>query len=986
MSDNGDKVKVLVCGDVNGNFQILLKKLNSLQKSKAGPFDLCLCVGPFFGSSPIEASSEAADGGDNNNNTDTKDSKLNEAQDFLVVKTKKNAKETITCPIPLYFYDLGQVPQGLIIPCLSRTEKTAQDDAEISLDDDGEEEEEKSTKSEPNVDTNDEKLTKICENVFYMNKASADILSLPHTKTSENTLIVGYVSPNTIFSSQPSNSSVTSLENIARNSSFVGCDILLTSDWGQGLVSSNAITRSGTSVRTESGSYDIAEFATLCKPRYHFASSSSHQNQYVQSLPYQNMSTSSSPLHSCRFISLGNVISVAESKNYAGKTRKFIHALGVRSIVSMGQLELVSQEQNMDIEDHPYTDATYQQTSSTGESITQNQGLNNNSNNNSSFSQAQARRIMMEERNHSMNHHWNTNNNRKRSHHDEVNIKDNKCLFVHGLQKSIPPINGLVLLDTFSKFIKTRCPPNKNFGFIEFETHEQALNTLNTFKMPSNDSHGLLVQGVHLILRWSTSGTSSSQSENNNNSSNHQSGLPSHNKRQRLTEPEVSDSCTLYLKLNSSSPDTDSDLIKETHEYIRALSQKSLEDAINDMGENENEESSEKRTRITAEEDPALKVSIHFPEDNQHAGKSFYSFLKFASHAAAAMAIASLTGHPDGGVISQEHYMSSQQYSTVTSMLLNDQNSFCSLYWAKGASEKTKKIKVRHECWFCLASSTCETHLIVSILEHCYITMAKGPLDDFHVLIVPNNHDHDDEDQDKQQKLWEEVLSVKMKIRNFFKTILKKELFVFEHALPQLDHSSNGKSDDSQEQKSATKTKRPRMYHTHLQCIPVSKQICTSLQGNLENCAEKYNIRLKELAHSDEVNVPWNRGNSSNEKSSTFHQTGYFYAEVPFLQEGSEALSNCKVKKFLYQYQDPEAVAKKESSENEEEEEEEKNDSEKQNDNRKRSLPVGFGREVYATSTGNPKHSDWKLCVETKEKETESAQEFRNLYSKFDIS
>lgn len=38
----------LVCGDVNGQFDAVFKKVASLNASKSGPFDMLLCVGNFF--------------------------------------------------------------------------------------------------------------------------------------------------------------------------------------------------------------------------------------------------------------------------------------------------------------------------------------------------------------------------------------------------------------------------------------------------------------------------------------------------------------------------------------------------------------------------------------------------------------------------------------------------------------------------------------------------------------------------------------------------------------------------------------------------------------------------------------------------------------------------------------------------------------------------------------------------------------------------
>ncbi|KAL1554965.1 hypothetical protein AAHA92_15461 [Salvia divinorum] len=44
------------------------------------------------------------------------------------------------------------------------------------------------------------------------------------------------------------------------------------------------------------------------------------------------------------------------------------------------------------------------------------------------------------------------------------------------------------------------------------------------------------------------------------------------------------------------------------------------------------------------------------------------------------------------------------------------------------------------ECWFCLSSPSLESHLITSVGEHCYCALAKGPLVQDHVLIVPIEH------------------------------------------------------------------------------------------------------------------------------------------------------------------------------------------------------------------------------------------------------
>ncbi|KAG8228296.1 hypothetical protein J437_LFUL007014 [Ladona fulva] len=48
-----EKLKILVCGDVDGKFSTLFSRVNSINK-KSGPFDFLLCVGNFFGRSNEE--------------------------------------------------------------------------------------------------------------------------------------------------------------------------------------------------------------------------------------------------------------------------------------------------------------------------------------------------------------------------------------------------------------------------------------------------------------------------------------------------------------------------------------------------------------------------------------------------------------------------------------------------------------------------------------------------------------------------------------------------------------------------------------------------------------------------------------------------------------------------------------------------------------------------------------------------------------------
>lgn len=44
------------------------------------------------------------------------------------------------------------------------------------------------------------------------------------------------------------------------------------------------------------------------------------------------------------------------------------------------------------------------------------------------------------------------------------------------------------------------------------------------------------------------------------------------------------------------------------------------------------------------------------------------------------------------------------------------------------------------KCWFCLASPSVEKHLVITVGESCYLTLAKGGMVPEHFLICPMEH------------------------------------------------------------------------------------------------------------------------------------------------------------------------------------------------------------------------------------------------------
>lgn len=55
-------------------------------------------------------------------------------------------------------------------------------------------------------------------------------------------------------------------------------------------------------------------------------------------------------------------------------------------------------------------------------------------------------------------------------------------------------------------------------------------------------------------------------------------------------------------------------------------------------------------------------------------------------------------------------------------------------------NKRFKPMVDQDKCWFCLQSPDIEKHLIISIGEHFYLALAKNPVSNFHVLIIPISH------------------------------------------------------------------------------------------------------------------------------------------------------------------------------------------------------------------------------------------------------
>ena len=968
-------------GPVNGQLRLLSDKLRTLQKSKAGPFDVCICAGPFF--YKTQAAATAASGAKAEENDPQKEER-DTLQDSALKDGKALVDGSLSFDIPIVFVDGGDgLPEGLSVP--SMVDELKKDDDEIDLDDEdngaeGDKKSEEETANDENAPKTPDGLLRISYNVYQLIgdarnttrvlDSVADIISLP----------LPLVDPNSDPSMKKSRVHATALtigflgskirlpckafEEKSKHTSFLGCDVLISGEWGQGMSSDKCGALSAedrdASGGADVGSYDVAELIAMSRPRYHLApgplvpvqvgDTAKLRRRFVASLPYRYPATSSMSgegiSHAGRFLAIGSVVLQAEAKAL-GKTFKFIHAVGIVPLSHMDANDREAAKELKSVVDCPYTDASYGVDTKNGMDGNVNAGFVGG------MSEARARRLAQEDAASALGggadaggaFRW-QQRGRKRPRDgedaggDEEEAKrqameaenpENHSLFLHGLHRDPGmTLTHEKLMDAFRPFgctdvrfpkpkmnrghYQPQQPQKPSYAFVDFNTHEEASQCLADLKAEA------VVCNIMLTLKWSSTGKRPQMQMNQPHMNMGGIPPPPPKRRNRLTEAECADSTSLFVRL----PHTiDSSAYAAELETLRLLAQGTMEDELN-VGV-----SLDSPDRITAKDEPALRVTARHPSVETN-----YGFLEFCSHAAALTTLVSLAGHEDGGPISDDKL-------AVSCLITDDMKkkdishlNGVTLFWAKGSQQPNAsdgsgnnyglKLNKRHfppdsrtDCWFCLASPTCEKHLIVAVYDECYIAMPKGAVNANHALIVPVEHGGDGALVNR--KLIPELESVKSKLRVHARMALNKDLFVFERCI----QTKGG-------------------YHTHVQCIPVESGSGPAIQSKMLEMAVRAGFQLKEITSDLGLNAledDWSGG--------------YFYAEIPLPGGGDD------FRRFIYRA----------------------GDDNNGGGHGRGTVPLQFGREVLAEVMGNADISQWKACVVSKEKEEELTTEFRKSLS-----
>jgi RNA recognition motif-containing protein len=720
------KAKILLVGAVEHRSKLLADKLKALQESKAGPFDVCFCVGRFGTPQDEDASCY---------------------KEF---------------PLPVYLQDYA----GTLTPIATTTDGIAQ----------------------------------ISTNLFYLrgsdqeDKANLNEIKLPHHP---EPLLVATCPRQVRMDTENSKD----LLEKCSSADYHGCDLLLTSDWPQGIEEVLQVDNAALS-------YDLSRIALKVQPRYHVACS----NQYHQSPAFQYTNDSGT---------IGRFIALAPVRpGKSTKATKFIHALGL-------QLAAPSQPLSASALPCPYE-------SSRGKP----NGIDSGKPPPSSVRKPEGMSFSR----------FGDHGKRGRDDNgeDPVSLEPPEddpnlsTLFLYGLHKDVSgelqSTSSSILLEVFANHgvKQVRHPPaakTSTYCFLEFGSQEDALKCLLECQ-PQVE-----IKGVPLTLKWAT------------HSANKRPKLEK--VRHFVKHEEASDSTTLYFH----PPKEFQGDFEKLSEKCRAFLEKVLEDALNE-GNNEDD-------RVTASTEEALQVKFR--------SKDSYGFFEFASHAAATMALAAATTSIDGGLVVSDHDNAPKPPSPLVGATLR---------WSKGAPQKKEKDKnylealglerkhfpkdARTDCWFCLASPTCEKHMILSVHDLCYSTLPKGPVHQGHVLLVPVTH--------SSSGAWtlncaEEMATLKERMRIHASQEYDCDLFVFERAID----TKGG-------------------YHTHIQCVPIARGLSAKLQATMLAHAKASNFELR-LVQS-------NLGMQAiiNDKED------YFYAEINSDQKCSRFVCQRDVERVPLQF------------------------------------------------------------------------------------
>lgn len=134
------------------------------------------------------------------------------------------------------------------------------------------------------------------------------------------------------------------------------------------------------------------------------------------------------------------------------------------------------------------------------------------------------------------------------------------------------------------------------------------------------------------------------------------------------------------------------------------------------------------------------------------------------------------------------------------------------------AQKRPRRDFDQEKCWFCLSSASVERHLVITVGEHFYLALAKGPLDQTHVLLLPVTHVQCSALLSADS--WRELERFKVALTTMYRTV-GKVTFFFE--------------------------RNYRSSHLQINVVAVDQRIEWQVRHAFVDAAEKYDLQLEEL-------------------------------------------------------------------------------------------------------------------------------------------
>lgn len=243
-----------------------------------------------------------------------------------------------------------------------------------------------------------------------------------------------------------------------------------------------------------------------------------------------------------------------------------------------------------------------------------------------------------------------------------------------------------------------------------------------------------------------------------------------------------------------------------------------------------------------------------------------------------------------------------------------------------------RPVVLPENCFFCLSNPKLQTHMIISIGEHAYLTIAKGPLTkptermkfSGHCLIIPIAHVPKLEIQkdEKNQLLLNEVMRYEVSLVKFFAS------FNLGTVLFQINKSNS--------------------VHFHIQVFPIPVDFLTDFDKNLQKNAKLNNTKY-------ERNVKLNFTKFAEETDPKYLEM--INSDKDYI---SFTVFNKSIEDKLIYISEIETLDKQ--------------------------LDLQFGRRVLAYLLQVPKRIKWDKCQQSTQKETEETGSFKEAYKEYDFT